>query len=144
MISICLFSVSKMIRPISIANSTKQVSSELFAVFKTGLSLNSDTLYLGTDSKLRSKGADGMWALREGGPGTTALINKCLWKKSGLSMNSITGLHHSLQCSHGLFLQMQSDSSIYTNFQSNALKYSETQESQAFPIIEGNTWKSFL
>lgn len=60
MISICLFSVSKMIRPISIANSTKQVSSELFAVFKTGLSLNSDTLYLGTDSKLRSKGADGM------------------------------------------------------------------------------------
>lgn len=59
MTSICLLSVSKMVRPISMANGTKQVSSELFAVFKTGLSLNSNTLCLGTNSKLRSKGTDG-------------------------------------------------------------------------------------
>lgn len=35
------------------------------------------------------------------------------------------GPGHSLQCSHCLFLQMQTDSSMYTNLQGHAMKYSE-------------------
>lgn len=110
-------------------------SSEHFGVFKTGFSLNSEMLYLRTSSKWSLWWWS--WALREGRSVKTAEISKCFMEEIRTECDLETGLGHSFQCSHGLFLQRQPDSSIYTSLQSNARKYSEKlRNHRQFPSSE--------
>lgn len=80
-------------------------SSEHFGVFKTGFSLNSETLYLRISSKHRSEASDGHELSGKEDQWKTAEISKCFMEEIRTECDPETGLGHSFQRSHGLFLQ---------------------------------------